>query len=247
MKRITIFGLRGGVGATTVAANLTVALNTIERPCYVLDMNKDNLLRLHFNMDMSNGDGWAARILENKPWQQGAYQNQQDMTFIPYGYVDKRDKSKIDTWQEEHISKLIWNDRNLWQIMLLPSFQNLTQYHMKLVEASDLCIGVINPDIQNYILLNQDQIWIEFIKRYTPKILVNKYQSSSDINRDLLLVLQQEYMQSLIPVAISRDAFVPESVAELASVMHYAPHSQVTQDMHTLAIWCLAELTRRIE
>lgn len=73
MKRIVIVGLKGGVGATTIAANLTSALNSIDQTAHAVDLTRGNQMRLHFGMNPNDGDGWALKVLANQSWRDAAF------------------------------------------------------------------------------------------------------------------------------------------------------------------------------
>ncbi|QEY57671.1 AAA family ATPase [Pseudomonas sp. C27(2019)] len=48
--QVTVVGLRGGVGATSIAAMLADALSLMGESVLLIDLNPSDLLRLYFNI-----------------------------------------------------------------------------------------------------------------------------------------------------------------------------------------------------
>ena len=59
MKRLTMRAMRGGLGATSLLADLALALHEQGERVLLVDLSPDNMLRLHFNVDIGLESGWA--------------------------------------------------------------------------------------------------------------------------------------------------------------------------------------------
>lgn len=253
MKRIVITGIRGGVGATTVAANLTMAVHSIDQQAHAIDMNPANLMRLHFCMDPNNTDGWAIRKLNGETWQQAGYQNKRHISFVPYGLVSDEQHQKVMADFQQHPAALVesfafgasaFELEKHWQVMLLPDISSLNECHYSLLKKADLVVCVMRTDIQSYLSLQKNRHYHKLLKACQPKLLINGFQPASPISRDMQLVFQNEYERNLIPVLMHDDTAVVEAVANLSSVLEEAPYSQAAQDYHSLAFWCLSHLNQ---
>ena len=77
-----------------------------------------------------------------------------------------------------------------------------------------------------------------------PKLLINQFQPTSSISRDLQLVMEHEYENNLVPIVLHSDTAIAEAIANLKSVLESAPYSQAAQDYHSLAFWCLSHLNQ---
>lgn len=64
MPVIAMQGIRGGVGATSLTAGLSWALEQLGEPVLSIDFSADNLLRFHFNMPAHSTRGWARAELD---------------------------------------------------------------------------------------------------------------------------------------------------------------------------------------
>ena len=250
MKRMVILDLRGGAGATTIAANLTLALNAIDQKAHVIDINEDNLLRLHFNMDPTNLDGWAKRILNGGVWWEAAYQNNREVTFVPFGaftqnqVVEFAHQTLNNRQGLDDVFHVVNGSKQQWQVMLFPPANQLTLAHYSLLKNVDQVLLVVKADVQNYSALLQGNAYRSLLEYCKPKLLVSQYQPASEISHDMLLVLQNEFAKQYLPVVMHYDTSVAESIASLSSVLQYAPYSQATQDYHALAFWCLSQVGR---
>ena len=85
MNVMTLQGLKGGVGTTTVTANLAAAINAQGLPVLVIDLSPQNSLRLHFSMDINDARGISTQIQAGLPWHEAAYVNENGVTFVPFG------------------------------------------------------------------------------------------------------------------------------------------------------------------
>ncbi|WP_086984464.1 cellulose biosynthesis protein BcsQ [Vibrio aphrogenes] len=253
MKRIVITGIRGGVGATTVAANLVTALHSIDQQTHIIDLNRENMMRFHFGMEPKSTDGWAVRWLTGESWMQAGYQTHRHIAFVPFGQLSANQYQHMHQAAQAHPEQFIEcfdvkghkpAQDNQWQILLLPCLPSLEEMHFSLIERADLVVCVVRPDIQSYSLLEQSPCFQKLTQVAQPKLLLNQCQPSSEINRDLQLVMQYEFEAQLIPVLMHTDTAVSEAIANLQSVLESSPYSQAAQDYHALAFWCLSYLNQ---
>ena len=69
MKVIAVVSAKGGVGKTTLAANLASVLATSGRRVIALDLDPQNALRLHFGVPLDSIDGLSRATLSGDAWQ----------------------------------------------------------------------------------------------------------------------------------------------------------------------------------
>jgi cellulose synthase operon protein YhjQ len=67
--------------------------------------------------------------------------------------------------------------------------------------------------------------------------LLNQFDASSPLHRDVRAVLQQQLGDRLLPFVLRRSALVSEALAEGMTVIDYAPGSEVAADYQDLAGW----------
>ena len=61
MMQLVLRGLRGGIGATSLLAGLGIALHEQGERVLLIDLSPDNMLRLHFSVDVAYASGGRAR------------------------------------------------------------------------------------------------------------------------------------------------------------------------------------------
>jgi cellulose synthase operon protein YhjQ len=67
--------------------------------------------------------------------------------------------------------------------------------------------------------------------------LLNQFDASSPLHRDVRALLQQQLGDRLLPFVLRRSSLVSEALAEGMTVIDYAPGSEVAADYHDLAGW----------
>jgi len=67
--------------------------------------------------------------------------------------------------------------------------------------------------------------------------LLNQFDASSPLHRDVRAILQQQLGDRLLPFVLRRSSLVSEALAEGMTVIDYAPGSEIAADYHDLAGW----------
>jgi cellulose synthase operon protein YhjQ len=67
--------------------------------------------------------------------------------------------------------------------------------------------------------------------------LLNQFDASSPLHRDVRAVLQQQLGDRLLPFVLRRSSLVSEALAEGMTVIDYAPGSDIAADYQDLAGW----------
>ena len=96
MKVITVVSAKGGVGKTTLAANLASVLAARGRRVIVLDLDPQNALRLHFGIPLDSIDGISRATLAGDPWQTVMFDGVDGVTVLPYGAVLEDDRRRFE-------------------------------------------------------------------------------------------------------------------------------------------------------
>jgi cellulose biosynthesis protein BcsQ len=64
---------KGGVGKTTLAANVASGLSRAGQKVIALDLDPQNTLRLHFGVALSDRNGFTHRLLQQSDWRASLY------------------------------------------------------------------------------------------------------------------------------------------------------------------------------
>ena len=241
---LSMQGIRGGVGTSTVLAALGHALNRLEQRVLLIDMCPENLLGLHFNLPADEELGWARAEIEGKDWRDCAYTPFKDLALLPYGRILPEQTWEIERrlapWPGISREQLIeYASEFDWLLFDLP--QGLPM-HVAAVEGDggcDLMLRVVNVDPGCHVRL-QRAGWDGAF----PRVLVNRYDASIQLQRNLMQLWLQDHEQRLLPMAVHEDAAVPEALAMKMPVGMHAADSLAGADLEGLALWCQAEIGR---
>ncbi|SHN26359.1 cellulose synthase operon protein YhjQ [Pseudomonas asturiensis] len=235
MTSLSLMGVRGGLGASTLLAAIGYALESLGERVLLVDMCPENMLRLHLGLDAAQEGGWARAMLDGQDWFRQAWSLTPHLHLLPYGALSARESADLELQLLDE--PLLWACRQSslaadydWILFDLP--QRLPGhanpgpclFPIQLIEADAAC----------HILLQQQP-------RDT-LLLVNRFDPASQLQRDLLLLWRNHCANRLLPLTIHVDEAVREALAFRQPLGQYAPDSLAAQDVLSLATWCL---TRR--
>lgn len=234
MNLVTLTGVRGGGGTTTVTGMLGDALHALDQRVLLVDLNASDLLRLHFNVPHEDGHGWVASPFPSD-WRQQAFQIDERLVLVPFG------RKAVE---ESGVSHLLRGD-DFW-LQVLPDLDgdfdwilfDCPPYPNRLAPAlrfrSTLDVLVARPDIAACVLLAQ--IGLET----TSHLLINEFEPSRQLQCDIVLEWRCRYGARVLPQPIYRDENLHESLAYKEPVTHYAPDTAASQAARSLAQWFLS-------
>ena len=236
MAIIALQGLRGGVGTTSITAALAWGLQQLGESVLVIDVTPANLLRMHFNTDFTHTNGWARAEFDGAAWQDAALRYTDLLDFLPFGQISADEHAQFFTdihrWTQwaQNISALRASGRYNWILLDVPNGMHpLTQHFTSLADG---VINVIVPDTNCHTRLHQQAL---------PQgtfLLANQLLATSKLQEDIYQLWLQS-LPSLLPMVIHRDESMAEASAAKQPVGEYYPHSLATEEIMTLANWCL--------
>jgi cellulose synthase operon protein YhjQ len=243
MPIIGLQGLRGGTGTTSITAGLAWALQELGESVLVLDFSPTNLLRLHFNMPFVNKRGWMRAYCDGTPWQEAAMRYTPLLDFIPFGVLDEAEYTKTNTQLEQdesfwysNIKALYATNAYKWILLDIPERAPLSPSYR--LEAMHHLFLILNPDMNCHTRIHQQKIPDHCL------FLLNKYSSNSTLQRDLL-ELWKKSLPNLLPQLIHVDESLAEAFAAKQPLGEYAPKHLSTQELTTIANWCLLHLSEQ--
>jgi cellulose synthase operon protein YhjQ len=238
MTALSLRGLRGGVGTSSLLAATGQALHRLGERVLLVDMCPENLLRLHFNVDVSEPGGWARAMIDGVAWNTQAWDVEPGLSVLPYGRLKLEEQDQIEQrllsepilWDRRQASLAEHFDWILFDVPLrLPGHAHIgpCALRLRIVEADAAC----------HVLMQQDEASGEHL-------LINRFDPVSQLQRDLLLIWSKQYGARLLPLTVHLDEAMREALAFKKPVGAYAESSLAAQDVLSLATWCL---TRRSE
>ena len=254
MHILCVQGVKGGVGTTTVAANLAAAMHAQGLPTLVIDLCAQNSLRFHFDMPLEDYNGFAVQLMNGLGWHQGAYQSHSGIHFLPFGQDDEdRCVSTFQTyvqthpdWLERWLAQLDWPEEG-WVLFDCPVFPSkITEAALALADTNLL---VANPDTLCFTELHSPN-YVRHTRAHNNDVqwlLINRYCPSISLERDIVSLLKTDFADILLPITIHRDENLREALAYKQPVLAVSPTCQSTQDFSLLALWLTARQARLAE
>jgi cellulose synthase operon protein YhjQ len=234
MNLMTLAGVRGGGGTTTMTVMLGDALAALGQRVLLVDLNASDLLRLHFGVPYDDGRGWAASLFPDD-WREQACQVGEHLLLVPFGRksVEASGVSHLLRGDDFWLQALPGMGRMFdWALFDCPPYPNRLAPVLRF--RSTLDVLVANPDVAAHVLLAQ--IGLES----TSYLLINDFEPSRQLERDVVLDWRCRYGPRVLPQAVYRDESLHEALACKKPVTRYLPHATASRAARALASWLLA-------
>jgi cellulose synthase operon protein YhjQ len=244
MHVIAFVSGNGGVGKSTLAANVAVAL--VQRGCKVLaiDLDPQNSLRLHLGMDPEATDGLVREGICRK----AVFDSPFGANFIPFGRVRDAELAAFTAhlqatprWVADAIDSL---EPLELDFVILDTPPGPTAYLFQALQAAHRIIVVMLPDAASYATLPEIAALAEQHTRGRSDFrgmyrLINQMPTSSRLGHQVRAAMGEDYAGTLVPVSIHRDPRVSQALACERPVLEYEPGAMASLDIQYLTDWLL--------
>ncbi|WP_337878839.1 cellulose biosynthesis protein BcsQ [Rheinheimera sp.] len=240
MNLICVASPKGGVGKTTLTANLAHALQRLGLRVLVIDFDPQNSLRLHFGMPLSDSSGHVKDWNAVQEWSHHVRESDSGVRYVPYGRVQK--------FEKDHYEQTLAKEPKLLATWLAPFISQ-----PELVVIADLAPGYsvamqalcqFDPIILNVLLADSASLSslpeIESGNLYGEDMrdrcyyIVNQVDVRSQLNADVTSFLTQRLGSALLGT-VHRDEAVAEANANQMLVFKYSQASAVAADFDAIA------------
>lgn len=219
MPLICVCSPKGGVGKTTLAANLAYSLARTGSKVLALDFDVQNALRLHFGVPLNDERGYVAKALELHDWSQCVLSAGSNIFVLPYGEVSEAQRQAFD-------EQLTHNDHFLQRG--LSALLNLRAYHHRryapgpspalkaLTGLADLHLIPLLADTASMSTLahveKQRLTGAALNHKHGHYFVINQSDSRRQVSRDVTSLMEEKLGERLLGV-IHRDESVVEANA----------------------------------
>ncbi|MGE4336155.1 MAG: cellulose biosynthesis protein BcsQ [Pigmentiphaga sp.] len=250
MNVVAIVSAKGGVGKTTVCANLAVALARRERQVLAIDLDPQNALRHHFGLDPSGLAGLSRATLGESDLLSVCQPTESGVIVLPYGMVNETDRQIFETvlakepsWLSRHLAGLGLDDD---AIIVLDTPPGPSIYLRQALTAANLVVVITLADAASYATLPMIEGLIETYCVGRPgfidhAFLINQVNRSRQLAKDVVLSMQASLGDRVVSL-VHQDQAVGEALAYNQSVLDYDPYCQGTSDFQHTADWVLDSL-----
>lgn len=250
MKILAVVSAKGGVGKTTIAANLAAAMAKF-RNVISIDLDPQNALRLHLGIPTKEIDGVGRCTLENRRWDDVLFQGAMNTGVLPYGALNETDRDAFEVhlaenphWLLQGLGKLQLGEQDLVVIDTPPG---PSLYLQQALRVAHFAVVVIQADAASYATLPAME---GLLKRYCndrseflgAAYLINNMQSEKVLSRDVVEVVRSQLGDKVVPLVIHQDESVREALAFDKLVLEYDAHCEATHDILGAARWIASRL-----
>lgn len=252
MTVIAIVSAKGGVGKTTLTANLASALHHEGvATLLVLDTDPQNALSLHFGGDPRSLDGMSRASLAGQDWGSVITQIASGIHVLPYGVVNESDRVAFEKHLEAHPDWLAQQLQALAlpadAIVLIDTPPGPSVYMQQALSAAQVVVVISLPDAASFAAL---ALMERLVQTYcTPRpdfvetlYVLNQADNARQLSKDITRVMQDTLGDRLVCV-VHEDQAVREALAYDQSLLEYDPQGQATADLRN----CARSLAQRLQ
>ncbi|RJF87931.1 cellulose synthase operon protein YhjQ [Oleomonas cavernae] len=241
MPLIVVSSPKGGVGKTTLVANLGVALARQGRQVTLIDFDVQNALQLHFGLALKNRSGYVARAVETADWRRNIVAVADGIRLLPYGTADAAQRRALENalvadgagFLRNHLGAILAERDG---IILADTAPGPTPALEALETLADLRIALLLSDATSLALLPRVLEAEQPARRdrRPPQLILNQIDLRRRLNRDVAAFVRQRAAAALLGT-VRQDESLAEAVAQQESVFAYAAHAGAAQDIATIA------------
>lgn len=245
---VSIVSAKGGVGKTTVSANLASILASQGRRVLAVDADPQNALRLHFGTPLDDCDGWSRAVLANAPWQPSLRSGRDGVTVLPYGMLQDDDQRRLDAHLDAHPRTLRFALDRLGltsdDVVLVDTPPGASPASRAALQAATFVVQMLHADAASYAAIAHME---RLVARHAggradfngQGYVVNAHDPLRPLAKDMLKVLREDLNGRLFPGVIHADEGLPEALAYGTTLNHYDPPSRAASDLRKCAAWLL--------
>jgi cellulose synthase operon protein YhjQ len=244
MKIITFISGKGGVGKTTLAANIAVALAQRKKRVVMIDLDPQNAQRLHLGMDPDE----IAGLIREGISPSSLFDSPFGIKFIPFGRVNEVELEEFESelelhpnWVLDGINSLTASD---FDFVIIDTPPGPTVYLHQAMMAAHKALVVVFADAASYATIPKI---ISLVEQYTAdrqdfsglSLLINQMPVQSKLGHQVRSALYANYAGKLVPVAIHKDTHVAQALAFERPVLQYEPACKASLDIQSVADWLI--------
>lgn len=244
MEVIAVVSGKGGVGKSTLTANIAVALGLRGKRVLILDLDPQNAQRIHLGMDPEEVAGLSREGVSLD----AIFESPFGVKFIPFGRVLDSELVEFETflglnkyWLEQRIESL---EPSEFDYVLIDTPPGASVFLQQALYAATRALVVLLPDAASMATIPRITNLIEEhtagkTKFHGCYFLLNQMPSQSPLSHQVRSTLTAHYSKQMVPIAIQKDVGVAQALAFERPVLHYEPTCPAGQNILSTADWLI--------
>ncbi len=239
MPVISVCSPKGGVGKTTVVANLAYTFSRAGTKVIVVDFDPQNALRLYFGLPLNDDRGYVTT--PNNDWSSACINIDKNLYMLPFGKSTKEQRAVLDEALSmpdyfKSVQASLFNNPN---ILVIADFApGYTQALESISSVSNMQIVPLLADAASISLFSQlmsgglmDGLVGGGLGFY---IILNQIDNRIKLNREVQTFCEQNFKEQLLGM-IHRDTSVIEAAGQQMAVFDYNKNSTAAFDIEIIA------------
>lgn len=238
VKIIAVVSAKGGVGKTSICANLSAGMTRLGHTVLAIDLDPQNSLRLHFGISPMHIEGMAPASLVSGEWRESISAGRFGGYVLPFGQINEDERLDFEQLLRDEPNylrlKIEQLDLPANAVVILDTPPGPSVYLMQALSTANVTIIVVLPDAASYSTI---PMIISLIKKYCIGrsdfidyfYLINQIDRSRQLASDVSDVISLQMQGKRLGV-IHQDQSIPEGLACNVDVMNYDPNSRGAHD-----------------
>ncbi len=244
MQVLAFISGKGGVGKTTLAVNVAVALAQRKQRVLLIDLDPQNAQRLHLGMNPDEIAGLTREGISHS----SIFDSPFGIQFIPFGRISEAELEEFEAELKKHPSWVADGINSLttdsFDFVILDTPPGPTVYLQQALEAANRALVVVLADAASYATLPKIT---SLVSQYTAErtdfaginLLINQMPIHNKLGHQVRTALYTNYADQLVPVAIHKDPRVSQALGFERPVLQYEPGCKASLDIQSVADWLL--------
>lgn len=245
MPVICLASPKGGVGKTTISANLAHALQRAGRRVLAIDLDPQNALRLHFGIPLEDTGGFMAGLMAGADPASALRETASGVALLPHGALDMAGSLALATALDREPERIAAPLRRLMAdpglvivIDTPPGPSHVLAAAIPLVDTviatllADAASIALLPQVETGAFLGQGTLASLFSTRL--RIVVNQVDPASRLSFSAAEAVARHLGPKLLG-AVARDEAMSEALAYQRLLLDFAPASRAATDLGAVA------------
>lgn len=241
---VPVISAKGGVGKTTLTANLAFALARMGREVLAIDLDPQNALVLHLALNQSASAGSLAQaLIAHRPWRQCTQAGHGGAHVLPFGIMDDTQQTAFEArlarqphWLADTLHEF---DLHRDAIVVFDTPPGSSVYMQQVLRVADLAVVAVLADAASFATLHTATRMLDKYARSRAGFagayyVVNQVDASRRLNREVMRRMRQALDPHLLG-SVHQAPAVSEALAAQTPLALYAPHSQAAHDVQSCA------------